>query len=291
MRFPATLRFAPLSIAPAALLLLAPAAAAQDISRDVPYVPTPPAVVQAMLRVAQVGPDDVVYDLGSGDGRIVIAAARDYGARGTGIDIDAELVEEATRNARRAGVEDRVRFLRQDLFETDLREATVVTLYLLPMVNLRLRPKLLQELRPGTRVVSHAFDMDEWEPDHELEVEQRRIMFWTIPEQVMGGWEWTAPADPARRMSAMLDQRFQRVTGTVRDPAAGAATVEEGRVEGSRLSFTVVEHRAGETLRSRYQGTVEGDRIIGTVEVEGSGGVSVFPWSALRSRPQPSLRR
>lgn len=267
-----------------------PDAAAQDVSRDVPYVPTPPAVVQAMLRVAQVGPDDVLFDLGSGDGRIVIAAARDFGARGTGVDIDAELVEQAKKNARDAGVADRVSFLQQDLFQTDLRQATVVSLYLLPMVNLRLRPKLLRELRPGTRVVSHAFDMDEWEPDQELEVEKRRILFWTVPAQVMGSWEWTLPGQPAQRFRVVLDQQFQKVLGSVREPENGAATLEEGRVNGDQLSFTLVEHRTGETVRMRYQGKVEGESVTGTVEVQGGPLAGKHPWSAVRSRPQPELR-
>lgn len=134
-----------------------------------------------MLKVATVGKDDIVYDLGSGDGRIVITAAKEYGARGVGIDIDPERVAEATANAQQAGVSHLVRFLSQDLFRTNLSEATVVTIYLLPGLNLKLRPKLLAELKPGTRVVSHAFDMGNWVPDKTLEVDGERIYFWTFP--------------------------------------------------------------------------------------------------------------
>lgn len=147
-----------------------------------PYVPTPERVVNEMLRVAEVSENDVVYDLGSGDGRILISAARNYGARGVGVEMNSELVQQATSNAQQAGVGDRVEFRQQDLFETDLSDATVVTLYLLPEVNLRLRPKLLDELRPGTRIVSHAFNMGDWEPEQTLQVEGRTIYVWTVPE-------------------------------------------------------------------------------------------------------------
>ncbi|HYO63258.1 MAG TPA: methyltransferase domain-containing protein [Pyrinomonadaceae bacterium] len=152
----------------------------------VPYVTTPPEVVEEMLKVARVTKTDVVYDLGCGDGRIVIAAARKYGARGVGIDINPERVREARENARRAGVADRVKFFQQDLFESDIREATVVTLFLMTTVNLELRPKLLRELKPGTRVVSHAFDMGDWKPRRTVEVNRNgawgTVYFWTIPE-------------------------------------------------------------------------------------------------------------
>jgi SAM-dependent methyltransferase len=156
---------------------------AQGPSRlpDIFYLPTPDRVVSAMLRTARVGPQDLVYDLGCGDGRIVIAAAKEFGARGVGIDIDPVRVAEATANARQAGVTDRVRFLVQDFFESDLHEATVVTLYLVTSVNLRLRPKLRSELPPGTRVVSHAFNMGDWEPEQTLDVDGRTIYLWTIP--------------------------------------------------------------------------------------------------------------
>lgn len=156
-------------------------------SPDVPYVPTPQTVVDEMLKLAAVTKDDVVYDLGSGDGRIVITAAKKYGARGVGIDISSDRVSEANANAHEAGVTDRVKFVQQDLFETDLKEATVVTLYLLPEVNLRLRPKLLRELKPGTRIVSHSFDMGDWKPDKHMDVEGRSIYFWVVPKNASAG--------------------------------------------------------------------------------------------------------
>jgi ribosomal protein L11 methylase PrmA len=149
---------------------------------DVIYVPTPPEVVTAMLKVAKVGPNDIVYDLGSGDGRIPIAAVKEFGAaRGTGIDINPVRISEANENAKNAGVTDRVRFLNQDLFETNLSEATVITLYLLPSLNLKLMPKLMAELKPGTRIVSHSFDMGDWKPEQTLDVNGRMVYYWTIP--------------------------------------------------------------------------------------------------------------
>ena len=148
---------------------------------DVFYVPTPPAVVEAMLKMANVSSSDVVYDLGCGDGRIPIAAAQKYGARGIGIDIDPARIAEAKENAKAAGVTDKVTFLEQDLFTSDFSNATVVTLYLLPSLNQKLMPKLKAELKPGTRIVSHAFDMGpEWPPEQKQEVEGKTIYFWTI---------------------------------------------------------------------------------------------------------------
>jgi SAM-dependent methyltransferase len=151
---------------------------------EVPYVPTHERIVAEMLKVANVKKGDVLYDLGSGDGRIVITAAKRFGTRGVGVDIDPVRVKEARENAVKAGVTDRVKFLQQDLFETDIREATVVTLYLLPEVNLRLRPKLLSDLKPGTRVVSHNYDMGDWTPLKTLQVrvpEEHTIYYWVVP--------------------------------------------------------------------------------------------------------------
>ena len=151
-------------------------------SPDVIFVPTPHEVVEAMLKVAKVGKGDVLYDLGSGDGRIPITAAQNYGiARGIGIDINPERIKEANENLSAAGVGDRVRFVNADLFESNLGEATVVTLYLLPRLNLKLLPKLLEELQPGTRIVSHAFDMGSWKPEQTLKIDGRSVYFWTIP--------------------------------------------------------------------------------------------------------------
>jgi precorrin-6B methylase 2 len=147
---------------------------------DVIFVPTPQEVVDAMLKLAGVKAGDVVYDLGCGDGRIVITAAQKYGARGIGIDIDPQRIKEATANAQKAGVADRVKFMQADLFETNISEANVVTLYLLPSLNLKLQPKLMRELRAGSRVVSHSFDMGDWKPDREQDIDGRHIYLWTI---------------------------------------------------------------------------------------------------------------
>jgi ubiquinone/menaquinone biosynthesis C-methylase UbiE len=154
-----------------------------SLARDVPFVPTPERVVEKMLEVAKVGPKDVVYDLGSGDGRIVIAAAKKHGARGVGIDIDPERIQEARDNARKAGVSERVEFRQEDLFKADFRDATVVTMYLLSAVNLQLRPKLLAELKPGTRIVSHAFDMGDWMPVATYRVGGSTVYYWVVPER------------------------------------------------------------------------------------------------------------
>jgi precorrin-6B methylase 2 len=149
---------------------------------DVIYVPTPEKVVEAMLTVAKVGKDDVVYDLGSGDGRIPITAVKKYKAkRATGIEINPERIKEAEANRKAADVGDRVRFLNEDLFEADFKDATVVTLYLLPSLNLKLLPKMLNELKPGTRIVSHAFNMGSWKPEQTLNVDGKAVYFWTIP--------------------------------------------------------------------------------------------------------------
>ncbi|HSA72069.1 MAG TPA: class I SAM-dependent methyltransferase [Burkholderiales bacterium] len=148
---------------------------------DVIYVPTPHEVVDDMLRLANVGKSDILYDLGSGDGRIAIAAAKKFGIRAVGIDIDPERIREANENARRAGVTQLVEFRQEDLFKADFREATVITLYLLPDLNVKLRPRLLDELKPGTRIVSHQFDMGTWKPEKRLESNGRVVYFWTIP--------------------------------------------------------------------------------------------------------------
>jgi len=178
------MRFISVALAFALLVCLAPA---QDQPAkphpDVPYVPTPDEIVAAMLKLAAVQKGDVVYDLGCGDGRIVIAAAKLYGARGVGVDINPDRIRDARLNAKQAGVEDLVKFVEADLFNADIREASVVTLYLLPSINLRLRPKLWSDLKAGTRVVSHAFDMGDWKAEKTDEVDGRPVYFWTIPEK------------------------------------------------------------------------------------------------------------
>ena len=169
-----------------AVLALAPyplLAPAQTKYPDVIYVPTPHEVVDDMLRLANVGPNDVLYDLGSGDGRIAIAAAKKFGIKAVGIDIDPERIKEATENAKKAGVSHLVEFRQEDLFKADFKEATVITLYLLPDLNVKLRPRLWEDLKPGTRIVSHQFDMGTWKPDKRLESNGRTVYFWTIPKR------------------------------------------------------------------------------------------------------------
>jgi len=154
------------------------------VDADVPYVATPQETVSAMLRLANVSKNDTVYDLGSGDGRIPITAAQRYGARGVGIEIKPSLAQRARKNAKLSGVSDKVEFRRQDIFKTDFSEATVVTMYLFPKVNMKLRPMLFEQLEPGTPVVSHSFDMNEWEPDSTLRVNDDVLYLWTIPEDI-----------------------------------------------------------------------------------------------------------
>jgi SAM-dependent methyltransferase len=243
--------------------------------KDVPYVPTSPETVDQMLRMAKVSSDDVVYDLGSGDGRIVIAAARDYGARGVGIDIDPVRIFEAEENAAKAGVTDRVEFIQGDLFDADLSDATVVTLYLLTSVNLRLRPKLLAELKPGTPVVSHDFAMGEWEPDAIADLGEDIVYLWIVPADVHGRWRWT---NEGVAHHATFDQDFQRVRGTLR-AGPHVDTIHNARVDGDEVSFERIRRNEdGSTTVEQYRGRVHGDRIEGTVE----SGVAIRPWIAAR---------
>jgi SAM-dependent methyltransferase len=174
------------SCAGVVLTIILGAASAQQRKPDVHFVATPEVVVEEMLKLANVGKDDVVYDLGCGDGRIVIAAAKKYGARGVGVDIDPQRIKESNENARLAGVTDRVKFIQQDLFEMDFREATVIALYLLPSLNLRLRPKLLRDLKPGARIVSFAFDMGDWKPEKVVTIpadfeKELTVYYWVVP--------------------------------------------------------------------------------------------------------------
>jgi len=169
------------------LVMLSSISVAQNLPQekelDVPYVASKPEVVKAMLTIANIDSTDIIYDLGCGDGRIVITAAKEYGASGVGVDIDPNRIQEANENAERENVTDKVKFIEQDLFDVDFSSASVVTLYLLPYVNLKLRPKLLEQLKPGTRVVSNEFDMGDWKPEKEIKVGESTIYFWVIPEK------------------------------------------------------------------------------------------------------------
>lgn len=215
---------------------------------EVPYIQTPSNVVDAMLSIANVGATDYVVDLGSGDGRIVIAAAKRYRARGLGIDYDPTLIAESRANAARAGVSDRVDFLQKDIFVADFRDATVVTMYLLPEVNLEIRPRVLFELRPGTRVVSHDWDMGDWEPDRRLVVaapekivglrKESTIYLWVVPARVAGYWRGTLTG-PGGEESVVIEfaQRFQNASANVwlrRWNLTGS-----GRLQGDNLSLSL----------------------------------------------------
>jgi SAM-dependent methyltransferase len=160
--------------------------------KDVVWVPTPDALVERMLKMARVGPKDYVIDLGSGDGRTVIAAGK-LGARAMGIEYNPDMVSLSIKNAEKAGMGDKVKFIKADIFETDFHEATVITMYLLPSLNIKLRPKLL-DMRPGTRLVSHAFNMEDWQPDQTATVEGRDAYLWIVPAKVQGSWKLTVPA-------------------------------------------------------------------------------------------------
>lgn len=182
-----------------------------DLFLDVPFVPSDDEVVAAMLKLAAAGPKDVLYDLGSGDGRILVAAAKERDTRGVGVDIDPLRVAEAMEYAGFVGVEHLVDFIEGDIFEEDFSEATIVTLYLLDTINVQLRPRLLNELRPGARIISHAFDMGDWKPDDQMDLSGIRIYKWIVPAQVAGTWEWER-AD-GKRYRVELQQEYQEVTG------------------------------------------------------------------------------
>lgn len=217
------------------LALSAPAAA----NDEVPFVVTPDNVTVAMLQIAKVGPEDYLIDLGSGDGRIVIVAAKRFGARGLGIEIVADLVEKSRESARAAGVSSRVSFREQDLFKIDLAPASVVTLYLLPEVNLQLRPRILA-LRPGTRIVSHDWDMGDWEPDRTVTVDvpdksvglekKSRVHFWVVPAKLEGTWCGTGKA---RGKSLTIVQRYQHVRLEL--PGGEAVRALDGRITGNTI--------------------------------------------------------
>lgn len=245
-------------------------AAPEDDQYDVPYVPTPMKTVAKMLDIAKVGPSDIVYDLGSGDGRIVIAAVRDYGARrAVGVDINPVRVREANENARRANVTDKVKFVEGDVFEFDFSEATVLTMYLLTEVNVRLRPRVLSLLKPGTRVVSHDFDMAEWEPDDIASMDSfRHVYLWIVPARVEGTWEISV-AERDAKYSFAIEQEYQRVAGRFE---AGGRTfqVQGGRLSGERIDFTGRAIEGDRDVAARYVGKVIGaDAMEGTVEFNG----------------------
>ncbi|MFN9771290.1 MAG: SAM-dependent methyltransferase [Burkholderiales bacterium] len=240
--------------------------------KDVIWVPTPDALVDRMLRMAQVGPNDQVVDLGSGDGKIVIAAARDFKARSLGVEFNPDMVTLARRNAEKAGVQNLTRFEQGDIFQFDYSFANVVTMYLLPGLNLKLRPTLLK-MRPGTRLVTHQFTMGSWEPDDSSTVDGRPGYLWIVPASVGGGWKLTTTdARGSSEAAATFTQAFQQVSGTARlGPIEGR--MRNVRLSGDRLGFELMDEKG--VLRT-YDGRVAGERIEGaTRAADGAAGTFV----------------
>lgn len=203
---------------------------------DVPFVPTDDGIIEVMLSLAEVGPKDVLYDLGSGDGRILVAAARDRGARGIGIEIDPVRIADAMEYAGEARVEFRVDFVEEDIFTADFSAATVVTLYLLDSVNVRLRPRLLSQLRPGTRIISHTFDMGDWKADERLQLSGVNIYKWIVPARVEGVWEWEGLDGQLYRVE--LWQKYQEVMGSAW-VSGEAAQLDSAILCGGSLEFNI----------------------------------------------------
>lgn len=233
-------------------------------SPDVIFVPTPYEVVDEMLRMAEVDKNDMVYDLGCGDGRLVVTAAKKYGARGVGIDIDPQRISESRANAKKEGVESRVEFREADLFESDISPATAVTLYLLSSLNQKLRPKLMAELKPGTPIVSHDFDMGDWKPEETKTINaggrEHSIFRWTIPAKAAGTWEWTQPGPSgAQRYRLTLAQSYSAVTGVL-SVDGREMPIRNGLVRGVSLSFD-----ADDRGEMTFAGRVIGKKIAGTV--------------------------
>ncbi|HEX5513060.1 MAG TPA: class I SAM-dependent methyltransferase [Gammaproteobacteria bacterium] len=218
------------------IAVMNPTHAQLDPKLDVPYVPTREVVVQAMLDVGQVSSSDLLYDLGSGDGRIVVTAAKERGTRGVGVDLDPQRVREAKANAKQAGVEDKVTFIEGNLFETDFSKATVVTMYLLPAVNLQLRPRILSDLRPGTRIVSHSFDMGDWQPDQQAQISGSYVYLWIVPAPVAGTWQWRTADGKDYRLE--LAQQFQQVSGKAWIDGR-PAQLQAAELTGDQLRLTV----------------------------------------------------
>jgi len=276
---------------PASILLtlvLAPAfRAGQQKQLDVPYVPTKFPVVDEMLKMADIQKTDVVYDLGCGDGRLIIGAAQKYGARGIGYDIDPERIKESLENAQKAGVTNLVKFYEQDLFTADFHEASVMTLYLLTSVNLKLRPKMLKELRPGTRIVSHNFGMGEWKPDQSSSVMvddiSHEVYMWVIPANVSGTWTWTA-GEPKPGLKGEMDvqQLFQQITPSFKI-GGRAAVAREVSLKGDHLKFVLDLPFHGGTVPAAFEAKIGGHSLAGTIKLQDGGKDVVWDWKAQRN--------
>jgi hypothetical protein len=278
----------------AAAALIAGAAHAQGGAGDVVYVPTPQIVVETMLKMAKVGPKDFLIDLGSGDGRIVITAAKKFGARGFGVDLDEVLLKTANESAKREGVADRAQFIEQNLFETDLDKATVITSYLLPEMNEKLRPKLLR-LKPGTRVVAHDYHMGEWQPDDNdtLSVPEKTvgnpgtsyIFMWYVPANAAGKWQIKIPV-AGQTLAVDLDfsQRYQMLNGTARINDR-AAQIQGARLRGEDVTFWLTLGSGPSAVRHEFVGRVQGDTINGTLRVHAGKKVDQAVFTAKRMAP------
>ena len=256
-------------------------------SPDVPYVSTPYEMANEMIRLAGVTANDVVYDLGCGDGRLVIEAVKKAGCRGVGVDIDPERVKESRAYAVRAGVQDRVRFVEQNFFATDIREATVMLIYLFPDINIRLRAKFLGEMRPGSRLVSHAFDMGDWRPDVTSNILAQRVYLWVIPTNVSGIWTWKAPGKGQASHTLEIEQRYQQIRGTL-SAGGHAAALSDPKIAGDRVSFAIEQDLDGVKTRREFTGTVRGNAITGTIVSRQGGRVQNARWKAVRD---PSTQR
>jgi len=257
----------------AVLALSLPAAAQKDKpyephvgqpGKDVIWVPTPDEVVDRMLRMAQVTSHDYVVDLGAGDGKIAIAAAKKFGARALGIEYDPDMARHAQRNVESAGVAGRARIQQGDIFATDFSQATVVTMYLLPALNLKLRPTLLA-MKPGTRVVSHSFTMDDWEADEVSSLDGRRAYFWVVPASVAGAWTIElVGAGTSEKHEMTLEQRFQKIEGMVTLGAIYGG-LREPHLRGAQIAFAYVDNRG---VRHDFTGRVTGARMEGSFRTD-----------------------
>ena len=262
---------------------------AQEGAGDVVYVPTPQIVVDEMLRLAKVGPKDFVIDLGSGDGRMVITAAKKFGARGFGVDLDTVLLNLSIVNAQREGVADRAWFIEQNLFETDLSKATVITSYLLPEMNERLRPSILG-LKPGTRVVAHDYNMGEWHPDEELTlaVPEKKVgnpgvsyvYLWIVPAKIGGRWQSELKTgSQAATWEFEFTQRFQKFDGVAKSGKL-KIKLQTTTLKGDQLSFMFFTKPGDNSTQHQFKGTVKGDGIEGTLELGSGAGQKQLPWRA-----------
>jgi SAM-dependent methyltransferase len=249
---------------------------------DVPFVPSPQIVVDEMLRLAEVTKDDFVIDLGSGDGRILITAAQKFGARGIGVDLDESLIEQSVANAQAAGVMDQVQFIRQDLFKTDLSKASVITLYLLPGVNMRLRPALLA-LKPGTRIVAHDFELGDWKPDVKVTI-RKNAMLWIVPANVAGRWQISVDFPGGERVfDVEIRQQYQEIDGVVRITDAIPGGLWQTSLRGDKVRFSIVDNAVRELEATMY---FDGVVREGVMEGELRRGVGVTQtrhrWRAIR---------